>query len=301
MTYRVGLLASLLFSFFIATSATASSQMTTENNQMVAPDEVTKTDLSEEAPLLTPSIQVNISARQLRLFDKLGKLVKVYPIAVGSTAYKTPVGKRTMTKIVWNPWWLPPKSPWAKNDQPTPPGPRNPLGSVKMDLGGAILFHGTNKPKSIGHAQSHGCMRMFTEDARELAKWIQLRMTDKTGDEEFAKYTSNPRKSFHVNLKAPIPVDVVYDNIEVNGGKLYVYRDVYYRVPNKIQAIKDELKSYGHNPDDYDWDYIKSELKKSGTSLDLALDMNLSLMKNRAKREKLEKQFAEQTQSKETL
>src|SRR5687767_8534783 len=73
----------------------------------------------EDPDYIGPKIFINIAARKLSLFEG-STLVKTYPIAVGSPGHKTPVGEREMKQIVWNPWWLPPDSPWAAGAKDTP-------------------------------------------------------------------------------------------------------------------------------------------------------------------------------------
>lgn len=234
-----------------------------------------------------PKILVNVAARKLYLFDEDDDLVKVYPIAVGRSIYKTPIGERKMRKIVWNPWWIPPKSEWAKDDKPTPPGPHNPLGPVKMKLGGGIMFHGTNKPNSVGRAASHGCMRMKSEDAKELAWYLQSHMTDENDELLLEDYKARPRKSFHVNLETQIPVNIIYDTVEVKDRELHVYQDVYYRVRNKTSLIKEELLAAGYDLDDFDWDFINSEIRKSNNRKDLVFKVKELTVKFREKQERL--------------
>ncbi len=45
-------------------------------------------------------------------------------------------------------------------------------GPMKFDDYG-YRFHGTNAPRSIGHNQSHGCVRMIPDDARKVAALIK--------------------------------------------------------------------------------------------------------------------------------
>lgn len=239
------------------------------------------------APYVGPKIKVNVAARQLHVFDENDEHVKTYPIAIGSTRYKTPLGKREMKEIVWNPWWIPPKnSAWAAGAKDTPPGPNNPLGQVKMKLGEAIMFHGTNKPKSIGRAESHGCMRMFTEDAKELAAWIQQRvMNNKTTPETYAEFMSkveaNKRSSFYVQIENPVPIDIVYELAEVKDGKLNIYQDVYWRIKDKVKEVEAALKSAGYKSEDFDLDYIRDQIKMAKNSSDLSFELNFLLKKNK--------------------
>ena len=48
-------------------------------------------------------------------------------------------------------------------------GPGNPLGARALYLGQTeYRIHGTNKPKTIGHAMSSGCFRMINPDVMNL-------------------------------------------------------------------------------------------------------------------------------------
>jgi lipoprotein-anchoring transpeptidase ErfK/SrfK len=43
------------------------------------------------------------------------------------------------------------------------------MGVAAMTLGGGeYAIHGTNRPDSIGHFVSYGCIRMFNEDIKDL-------------------------------------------------------------------------------------------------------------------------------------
>lgn len=232
-----------------------------------------------------PKIRVNVAARKLYLYDHGDKLVKTYDVAVGSGRFPTPLGSREMDQIVWNPWWLPPPSEWAKNDKPTPPGPRNPLGPVKMRLGSAILIHGTNKPQSVGHAASHGCMRMRSEEAPELAWYIQKRSSSQ-GDENLrAGYDKQRGRSFYVMLSQNVPVEIMYDVAEVENGQVHVYQDVYGRVRDKLGAVRAKLESSGVDIADLDFKVIEDKIREAKNREDLVFEV-ASLMVNPRDRER---------------
>jgi lipoprotein-anchoring transpeptidase ErfK/SrfK len=53
--------------------------------------------------------------------------------------------------------------------------PRNPIGAAALSLaGGEYAIHGTNRPDSIGHFVSYGCIRMFNEDIRDLYNRVHV-------------------------------------------------------------------------------------------------------------------------------
>lgn len=119
-------------------------------------------------------LRVSIANRTLKVIQN-GDVVKTYNVAVGRPANPTPRGSFRTGRIVWNPWWRPPKVPWARNKKPQPPGdPDNPMQGVKIYFKAPDYYiHGTNDPASIGRAASRGCIRMRESDAKNLARRIQ--------------------------------------------------------------------------------------------------------------------------------
>lgn len=102
-----------------------------------------------DAELEKPTITVDVSRR--RLYFVLGEKRKTYPVAVGKPSTPTPIGNWTITEKAVN--------------------PGGPFGARWMRLSvpwGGYGIHGTNNPKSIGKAVSHGCIRMYNEDVIEI-------------------------------------------------------------------------------------------------------------------------------------
>lgn len=193
-------------------------------NPLDIPEEKTKPETTTDV-----RFTINLPSRRLTIYNG-GQSTRSYPVTIGSFRYKTPIGPREFSKLIWNPWWYPPNSKWAKNAKDTPPGPRNPLGKVKISLGGPILLHGTNNPRSIGRAVSHACMRMFNEDIIELATWLQNKFYDQSEDLLLKDHMENWMwRSYTVKLKKALPVDITYKTVDVDGDNLVIYPDVYRR------------------------------------------------------------------------
>jgi lipoprotein-anchoring transpeptidase ErfK/SrfK len=214
-------------------------------------------------PLQPPSITVNIAARRLYLYDERAALVKTYPVAVGAPRYRTPIRAQALRTIVWNAWWMPPPSPWAQHDKPTPPGPHNPLGNIKMPIGASLMLHGTNQPRSIGTAASHGCIRLFTPDAWDLARWLQSHSAAPHSDALFEAYARNRHRSVAVPLGATIPVDLVYDYVEIRADQLHVYHDIYARIGDKWAHIMQTLAAHGYAADSLDHAALQKRLTEA--------------------------------------
>ncbi len=118
-------------------------------------------------------LKVDLSERRLYVIEG-GDVVRSYPVAIGTRKHPTPTGSYRTGRIDWNPRWVPPPREWARKLRPRAPGdPRNPMQGVKIYFREPYYFiHGTNDPGSIGSAASHGCLRMRTGDAKNLARRI---------------------------------------------------------------------------------------------------------------------------------
>ena len=115
----------------------------------------------------TRRLIVSIPERKIVLIED-GQVLKTYPIAVGKKSTPSPNGSfRIASRVVKPTWYQPGKA--------VGPGPANPLGTRWMGLGfKGYGIHGTNMPNSIGHAASHGCIRMRNQDVEELFELVQV-------------------------------------------------------------------------------------------------------------------------------
>jgi lipoprotein-anchoring transpeptidase ErfK/SrfK len=115
----------------------------------------------------TRRIVVSLPDRKIALFEE-GRLVKVYPIAVGKHSTPSPNGSFHIASRVVKPTWYQP-------GKVVPAGPENPLGTRWMGLGyKGYGIHGTNRPRSIGKAASHGCIRMRNQDVEDLFERVEV-------------------------------------------------------------------------------------------------------------------------------
>jgi lipoprotein-anchoring transpeptidase ErfK/SrfK len=123
--------------------------------------------VAEERQGSTRRIVVSIPDRQLILIDN-GRVVKTYAVAVGAPETPSPTGTFQVVTRVPDPAWYQP-------GKVVPPGPRNPLGPRWIGLSQkGYGIHGTNSPRSIGKAQSHGCIRMRNSDVEELFELVDV-------------------------------------------------------------------------------------------------------------------------------
>jgi lipoprotein-anchoring transpeptidase ErfK/SrfK len=155
------------------------------------------------------SLEIDLSDRRLDVIQS-GEVVESYPIAVGSSSHPTPKGTYKISKIVWNPPWVPPSSDWARDEAPRAPGdPANPMQGVKIYFSDPAYFiHGTNDPASIGSAASHGCVRMETSQAQALARRLMEHGGATRADEWFEKVADNPRDTYVVMLPNSVSLEI---------------------------------------------------------------------------------------------
>jgi lipoprotein-anchoring transpeptidase ErfK/SrfK len=119
-------------------------------------------------------IVIHRGANQLKLYDGM-RLHRSFGVATGESRYPTPLGNFHIVVKWRNPWWYPPASDWAKDAEPIPPGPGNPLGTRWMGLSvPAVGIHGTPDPASIGYSVSHGCIRMRIPEAEWLFNQVSI-------------------------------------------------------------------------------------------------------------------------------
>jgi lipoprotein-anchoring transpeptidase ErfK/SrfK len=121
-----------------------------------------------------PVVVINRSANTLRLFNGAAPW-RSFRVATGSPRYPTPSGSFSIVNMQRDPWWRPPDSDWAQDEEPIPPGPNNPLGTRWMGISApAVGIHGTPSPRSIGYSVSHGCIRMQIPDAEWLFTQVHV-------------------------------------------------------------------------------------------------------------------------------
>ena len=110
---------------------------------------------------------------RLDLYEKLKK-VKSYSVAVGQAGLETPAGLYHIQNKAVDPAWTKPYSSWVpKSEQgKVVPGgdPQNPLKARWLGIFDGAGIHGIDPSEygSIGHAASHGCVRMRIPDVIDL-------------------------------------------------------------------------------------------------------------------------------------
>jgi lipoprotein-anchoring transpeptidase ErfK/SrfK len=137
----------------------------------------TKPEVStKEVASAYPSyLTLDRSTFTLRLWKHL-KLAKTYTVAVGQEGLETPAGLYHIQEKQVNPSWHVPDSAWAGSlaGQVIPPGPEDPIKARWMAIFEGAGIHGTDETWSLGHAASHGCVRMSIPDVIELYPQVEV-------------------------------------------------------------------------------------------------------------------------------
>lgn len=115
---------------------------------------------------------LRLSERMVYVYQ--GNSLKIsYPVAVGKSGWETPTGQFKVMAMLKDPGWTNPFT-----GEVVSAGADNPLGERWIqfwtDGENAIGFHGTPSRESVGRAASHGCVRMYNEDVRELYALVLL-------------------------------------------------------------------------------------------------------------------------------
>jgi lipoprotein-anchoring transpeptidase ErfK/SrfK len=111
-------------------------------------------------------ILVSLADRKLALIED-GQVLKVYPVAIGRTSAPSPTGTFKIINRVTDPTYY-------HKGEVIEPGPENPVGTRWIGLSQkGYGIHGTNAPRSIGKAASHGCIRMARKDLEELFSMVR--------------------------------------------------------------------------------------------------------------------------------
>jgi lipoprotein-anchoring transpeptidase ErfK/SrfK len=112
-------------------------------------------------------VLVSIPDRQLAVLEN-GVVLRTFPVSVGAAVSPSPVGEFQIINHVAHP-------SYSHNGKVMPPGPSNPLGPRWMGLSiKGYGIHGTNQPRSIGKASSHGCIRLTNRDVVELCAMLAV-------------------------------------------------------------------------------------------------------------------------------
>jgi len=124
-------------------------------------------------------VKVDAATQRVLAYDRVDRLVAVYPATVGSRERPTPTGEFEVTSVAENPTYhydpaLNLRGVDVQEKLELPAGPNNPVGLVWIALSAkGYGIHGTPDPDAVSKKASHGCIRLTNWDALELAKHVR--------------------------------------------------------------------------------------------------------------------------------
>jgi lipoprotein-anchoring transpeptidase ErfK/SrfK len=149
-------------------SPTATRRMSATTHHV--PPKVSSDSLAQQ---YGTALIVNREAFKLTVYKNL-KPVKTYSVAIGAVGLDTPAGLYHIQNKAVDPAWTKPNSDWVPKDQrgDVVPGgdPKNPLKARWLGIFNGAGIHGVDPSEygTIGHAASHGCVRMRIPDVEDL-------------------------------------------------------------------------------------------------------------------------------------
>jgi lipoprotein-anchoring transpeptidase ErfK/SrfK len=195
-------------------------------------------------------IVVNIPAFRMDVFRE-GALLKSYKIGIGYPQFQLPTGFRKAEMIIFNPTWTQPNESWASNPgEVVPAGAAgNPLGPIKVPIGGANLIHGGKDLWKIGTFASHGCVGLTNGQVKDFAKVLAEATDTQLKEDTMAGYLKRRSLTQVVKLARLVPVELRYETIVIEDGQLHIYRDVYNKKGNTEENLRAVFDVNGLNFD----------------------------------------------------
>jgi len=115
----------------------------------------------------TRVVVVSLADRKLAVTES-GSVIAKFDVAVGASVSPSPTGEFTIVSHIANPTYY-------HSGTVIPSGKDNPVGTRWVGLSKkGYGIHGTNVPRSIGHAASHGCIRLRNQDMEKLFTLLRV-------------------------------------------------------------------------------------------------------------------------------
>ena len=194
-------------------------------------------------------IVVNAPAYRMDVFQD-GKLMKTYRVGIGYPEFPLPTGMRKADTIIFNPTWTPPDEPWVKGKikpgQKVEAGSKlNPLGPIKIPIGLPSLIHGGKDAARLGGFASHGCVGLTNAQVQDFSLVLAQISGAQLTPEDVKNYEKQKTETENYKLAKTVPVELRYETIVVEDGKLKIFRDVYERGTNTVENLRRVLDSHG--------------------------------------------------------
>ena len=243
-----------------STSSTQPSAPTAPSAPSPSPEASKAVATAEPSPQMLPGpnavptdtrVVVNIPAYRMDIFED-GSLTKTYNVGIGTPEFPLPTGLRKADSVIFNPTWTVPDEAWAEEMKNVKVGETveagdkdNPLGWIKIPIGLPNLIHGGKAPAKIGTFASHGCVGLTNAQVKDFAMRLAHAANTEINDEKVASYLKAKTETQEVKLEESVPVELRYETIVVEDGKLHIYKDVYEQNTNTEENLRNVLAAHG--------------------------------------------------------
>lgn len=254
MAYKSFVIATLVFAFALALSAqTYQLDMARDSarTDKITGGLIEYADLEKGAGNLT--VTLNVPSFVLTVWQN-GKEIRRYNVGVGMKDHPIFIGRKRFDQIIFNPSWFAPYSEWVdknmRGKEIKASDPRNPLGRVKIPIGNGFLLHQAKGRGDLGSLVSHGCIRVMLKDLHELNDLV-VAAYDLEVDPKLLKRAKRTKNTLVVKVDEPIPIEITYDTVVIENGKLNVYPDVYEYKRDYEAQIRHELDLHEIDPSEF--------------------------------------------------
>jgi murein L,D-transpeptidase YcbB/YkuD len=209
---------------------------------------------------------LNVPGNWLYVYEN-GVRTRTYSVSVGLPGYETPSGDYRIREAIWNPWWHPPNSNWARGRTPEAPGsPTNPMGRIKLHFAPLLYIHGTPEAEALGYPASRGCVRMRNADVIELTRLIHQYASPRVDESLLAQLEASPTMTRTIRLQRPVRFTAHYDVATVDNGYLVIYPDIYGLVKRQLRdQVEHTLEQHGVDLRRVNQEHLDRLVEKGGT------------------------------------
>lgn len=208
---------------------------------------------------------LNVAGNRLHVYEN-GVRTRSYTVSVGLPGWETPSGEYRISEVIWNPWWHPPNSDWARGRTAESPGPNNPMGRVKMYFAPLLYIHGTPEAEALGDPASRGCVRMRNSDVIELTHLVHQYATPNIDPALLKRLEETPTMTHSIRPRTPVRFTAHYSVAAVENEFLIIYPDIYGLVKEQVRDQAElTLEAYGIDLDQVNREHMDRLVEKSGT------------------------------------
>lgn len=210
-------------------------------------------------------IVLNVAGNRLFVYEN-GERTHSYTVSVGLPGYETPAGEYRIREVIWNPWWHPPNSAWARGRTVEAPGPDNPMGRVKLHFSELYYIHGTPESQALGDPASRGCVRMRNSDVIELTRLVHKYASPRVTDDLLVQLEETPSMTRTIRLQQPVRFSAHYEVATVENGFLIIYPDIYGLMKKELRdQVELKLEEHGVDLRRVNREHLNRLVEKGGT------------------------------------